>query len=179
MTAAQHKYLPHYTYDDYVQWEGRWELINGIPYAMSPAPIMFHQRINANITSELKVQLKNCPSCKVYYFIDFKIGDDIVLQPDASVVCEPFVEASFLTKAPEIVFEILSPSTKQKDLHAKYDIYEKAGVKYYVIVDPVKRQCFVYHLTEGIYKLVFTTETGKFEFGIEGCPIEFDFGTIW
>ena len=32
--------LPHYTYDDYVQWEGRWELIKGIPFAMVPAPVM-------------------------------------------------------------------------------------------------------------------------------------------
>jgi len=34
-----HKYLPNYTYEDYCQWEGQWELIEGIPYAMSPLPI--------------------------------------------------------------------------------------------------------------------------------------------
>jgi hypothetical protein len=32
------KILPHYTYEDYCKWEGRWELINGIPHTMSPAP---------------------------------------------------------------------------------------------------------------------------------------------
>jgi hypothetical protein len=35
--------LPHYTYDDYLQWEGRWELIRGIPFAMVPAPVIRHQ----------------------------------------------------------------------------------------------------------------------------------------
>lgn len=36
--------LPHYTYDDYAQWEGRWEIIEGVPYAMSPAPTIKHQQ---------------------------------------------------------------------------------------------------------------------------------------
>ena len=46
------KILPHYTYEDYCQWEGRWELIDGIPYAMSPAPTPHHQRIGANLITE-------------------------------------------------------------------------------------------------------------------------------
>ena len=45
------RYRPQFTYDDYVLWEGRWELIDGMPYAMSPAPAPFHQRINFNMIS--------------------------------------------------------------------------------------------------------------------------------
>ena len=41
--------LPHYTYEDYVQWEGRWELIKGIPYAMVPMPALRHQELCQNI----------------------------------------------------------------------------------------------------------------------------------
>ena len=41
--------LPHYTYDDYCQWEGRWELIGGIPFAMSPLPVPVHQRIGGRL----------------------------------------------------------------------------------------------------------------------------------
>jgi len=41
--------LPHYTYEDYSNWEGRWELIQGIPYAMSPSPSYTHQRISQKI----------------------------------------------------------------------------------------------------------------------------------
>lgn len=37
-----HKYLPNYTYEDYCQSEGQWELIEGIPYAMSPLSIPIH-----------------------------------------------------------------------------------------------------------------------------------------
>jgi hypothetical protein len=45
ITALRIEDLPHYTYDDYVQWEGNWEIINGIPYAMSPAPSKKHQQL--------------------------------------------------------------------------------------------------------------------------------------
>ena len=53
-----HKDLPNYTYKDYCQWQGRWELIDGIPYAMSPMPVPKHQRIAANILSEFRMELK-------------------------------------------------------------------------------------------------------------------------
>ena len=53
------KILPHYTYDDYCNWEGRWELIEGIPYAMSPLPIPKHQIIANNLSAEFRFALKN------------------------------------------------------------------------------------------------------------------------
>ena len=50
------KYRPHYTYDDYCQWEGQWELIEGMPYAMSPAPIPAHQRVNSTLIFEFEFE---------------------------------------------------------------------------------------------------------------------------
>jgi hypothetical protein len=44
------KFRPFYTYEDYCQWEGRWELIEGLPYAMSPLPIPAHQRVSLNLS---------------------------------------------------------------------------------------------------------------------------------
>lgn len=68
------KILPHYTYEEYCLWEGRWELIEGIPYARSPAPTPRHQWLVLNIAYELKATLKksNCKNCEVYDFIDVK-----------------------------------------------------------------------------------------------------------
>ena len=88
------KLLPHYTYEDYCNWEGRWELIDGIPFAMSPAPTPRHQWLIANIISELRVSIKKskCKLCKVYDFIDVKIEDDTILQHDCSVVCKPITK---------------------------------------------------------------------------------------
>lgn len=48
------RHLPHYTYSEYVQWEGRWELIGGIPFAMSPQPSFRHQRVSRRIAAELE-----------------------------------------------------------------------------------------------------------------------------
>lgn len=49
------KILPHYTYEDYLQWEGKWEVIEGLPFAMSPAPLPSHQRIAANLSIEFGI----------------------------------------------------------------------------------------------------------------------------
>ncbi len=48
------EYLPHYTYEDYKQWEGKWELIGGVAYAIALAPMIEHQIISNNIAWELK-----------------------------------------------------------------------------------------------------------------------------
>ena len=45
--------IEYYTYDDYIKWEGNWELINGMPLAMSPAPMITHQAIANFIANEL------------------------------------------------------------------------------------------------------------------------------
>ena len=59
MGALSIKDIPTYNYDDYLNWEGRWELINGIPYAMSPMPYPKHQRISNNISWQLTELLKS------------------------------------------------------------------------------------------------------------------------
>jgi hypothetical protein len=50
--------LPHYTYDDYLLWQGDWELINGILYARIPAPTVEHQRISASVNRLRSVWVK-------------------------------------------------------------------------------------------------------------------------
>ena len=72
--------LPSYTYEDYVQWEGRWELIEGIPFAMSPAPKAKNQRIASAISAEFYFALKKCKDCFVYDPLDYKISEETVLQ---------------------------------------------------------------------------------------------------
>ncbi len=70
------KILPHYTYDDWVNWKGKWELIDGFPFAMSPMPVPKHQRIAGNILSEFRTELKSCNACSVYQPLDYQISDD-------------------------------------------------------------------------------------------------------
>ena len=62
MGAIKKEYLPNYTYDEYVLWEGNWELIYGVPYAMAPAPMIKHQAISNKIAWQLQNVLQACGS---------------------------------------------------------------------------------------------------------------------
>src|SRR3989338_9624576 len=84
MKVIKIDYIPRYTYNDYVKWEGRWELIEGMPYAMTPSPVFKHQVVSNNINIQLSKLLEGCRKCKALLPLDWKIDDDTVLQPDNS-----------------------------------------------------------------------------------------------
>lgn len=178
MTIAK-KYLPNYSYKDYCQWEGQWELIEGIPYAMLPQPVPAHQRINGRLFSKFDNPLtKKCKDCKVYIPIDWKINSKTILQPDLVIVCKE-IEKSFLDFAPILVAEILSPSTAIKDRNIKKQIYLSQGVKYYLILDPKTKKNEVYELVNNEYTLK-TTSPKTFTFLLEDdCKAKVDFSDIW
>ena len=177
--AIADKYRPQFTYEDYCQWEGRWELIDGMPYAMSPAPVPFHQEINGILHSLFFIALRaNCPSCKVYMPIDWKINKKTVVQPDLLVVCKE-IENKFLDFPPILTIEILSPSTAYKDRHEKYELYEEQAVKYYMIVDPRFKKIEIYMLTDNKYHQA-VVNPDVFEFLLhEDCRIAIDFKGIF
>ncbi|MBE0492292.1 MAG: Uma2 family endonuclease [Sulfurospirillum sp.] len=174
-------YLPHYTYEDYVQWEGKWEVIHGIAYAMSPAPMIKHQNISGKIAAELNSIFEKCKKCTALLPVDWKIKEDTIVQPDNLVICDKPASKTYISKAPKIIFEILSKSTAKKDLHVKYDIYEREGVNYYIIVDPDEELANVYKLNNGRYMKVCDATDEKVEFELKECDatLEFDFSKIW
>ena len=110
--------------------------------------------------------------------VDWRISDDTVVQPDNLVVCHP-VEGAYLTRAPELVFEILSKSTAFKDQNAKFTIYETEGVRYYVMVNVEDRVCKVFHLREGRYVKLADAVDETVSFELSKCRIAFDFSLIW
>ena len=174
--------LPYYTYDDYKNWEGNdWELIYGQAYCMSPAPMLKHQNISSNIAWELKNSLQNCDNCKAYMPIDWKISEDTVVQPDNSVICHKPQHEAYITKAPKIIFEILSKSTAKKDKGLKFNLYEQEGVKYYIIVDPKEELAKVYELKDGRYVKMYDESDESVDFHISECnkTVSFDFSKIW
>lgn len=170
--------LPRYTYDDYAKWQGDWELIDGIPYAMTPAPTVEHQRISQKIARYLDESLDHCKHCQALLPVDWKISEDTVVQPDNLVICyQP--QGSYLNKAPVVIFEVLSKSTAAKDQSAKFDIYQREGVKYYVMVDPWAQVAKVFKLESGKYSKVVDAENDKLEFDLGPCSIAFNFSRIW
>lgn len=171
------KILPNYTYDDYCHWEGRWELIEGIPFAMSPMPSPRYQLITGNIHTSFQNTLKNkgC-SCKVYQPIDVKIEENTVVNPDVLIVCQP-INKQYLDFPPLLVVEVLSPSTRLKDTHTKFELYQDFGIRYYLMVDPEEKKILIYQLNaEGKYGL--QSDSASFELE-EDCMIRPDLANIW
>lgn len=171
--------LPNYTYDDYALWEGNWELIYGIPYAMTPAPMIKHQAISNKIAWQLQELLQECDTCQALLPVDWKIDHNIIVEPDNLVICHEPQDEAYISKAPKIIFEILSKSTAHKDRNLKYDLYEKEGVKYYIIVDPNDSIAKVYTLHEGRYIKVCDASDESITFELNACSFTFYFGKIW
>lgn len=170
-------YSEYYTVEDYQQWEGDWELIYGKAYAMSPSPSYDHQYINLKIARYLDEQLDDCPNCHAVIETDVTLSKDTVLRPDSMVIC--YEPEDQLTKAPEIVFEVISKSTSKRDELLKFDIYQNEGVKYYILVYPDSNKAKLYLLLDYKYRKIadFTNETYDFE--LDKCTIHFDFSFIW
>jgi len=178
MAYAQ-KILPHYTYEDWVHWEGRWELIDGIPIAMSPMPQPKHQRVAAEIRYAFMNSLKMsaCKKCYSYDPLDYKITEDTILVPDVLIVCGE-ISKPYLDFAPALVVEVLSPSTALRDKHTKYELYALQGVPYYLIADPEKETLEIYELVNGSYELQPAADTASFDLE-KDCRIDVSFTNIW
>lgn len=170
--------LPHYVWEDYRNWEGRWEIIDGVAYAMSPAPSVRHQEISQKIAQQLGNLLVNCKQCRAILPVDWRIADDIVVQPDNSIVCG-FSQKSYLETPPQVIFEILSPSTAKKDKTTKLHLYEKHKVQYYCIIDPDIEIADIYQLTNGKYQILAKGLDPVVTFELDNCKIDFDFSLIW
>ena len=168
--------IAYYTYDDYKQWEGDWELIYGQAIAMAPAPMIVHQAVAFNIAYELRKNLE-CEECIVLIEEDWIVADDTVVCPDVALVCEE--EGDFITKAPKIIVEVISPSTAKKDEKIKFELYEKEKVQYYILAYPEHLKAKVYKLKEGKFDKVgdFTSDVVEIE-GI-GCNTKIDFNEVF
>lgn len=179
MSAIKKEYLPKYTYDDYILWKGEWELIYGVPYAMAPAPMIKHQSISNKIAWQLVELLQECATCQALLPVDWKIDDSTIVQPDNLVICHKPIHEAYINKAPKIIFEILSKSTAIKDKNLKYELYEREGVNYYIIVDPNDSFAKIYHLVNGKYLKVYDAHSDSVRFELDSCSFDFDFDKIW
>jgi Uma2 family endonuclease len=173
------KILPYYTYEDYEQWEGKWELIDGIPYAMSPAPTPKHQIIANTLGALLYFSLKGCKHCKVAQAVDYKITEDTIFQPDVSVICTE-AGKKFIDFPPALVAEILSPGTELKDRHTKLPRYQQQGVPYYLMISQNTEETEVYMLVNSEYELQQKDKSFSFCFQFtDDCSATIDFSELW
>ncbi|WP_089726385.1 Uma2 family endonuclease [Candidatus Thiosymbion oneisti] len=130
-----------FTWADYRTWpdDERWELIAGVAYAMAPVPSTKHQIITGNLFGRLIQGLAGKPCRPFIAPTDVRLSDLDVVQPDILVVCNPArIAPTHIEGAPEVVIEVLSPTTSAKDLRQKKALYERARVREYLVIDPLE-----------------------------------------
>lgn len=151
-----------YTLADALTWDEqeRIELIYGDPVMMSP-PTRAHQRASASLVTQLNNYLDG-KKCEVYH-APFAVrpferdGDcpedvDTLVEPDITLVCDPSkLDNTGCKGAPDLVMEILSPSTSRHDKFVKFNLYQRAGIREYWIVDPIDKSVQVFLLENGHY----------------------------
>ena len=162
MAVPKEKYKDYFTYAQYKNWsdDEKWELIEGEAYNMSPAPGTTHQTVSGEVFRIIANYLDDKP-CRVFaapfdIFLPEKDEpeDEIstIVQPDIVVLCDDEkLSEKGITGPPDIVIEILSPSSMTRDQITKRDLYEKRGVKEYWIIDPAGKIVWKYSLSNGEY----------------------------
>jgi Uma2 family endonuclease len=143
-----------FTYQDYQKWpdDERWELISGEAFAMTPAPTTTHQRISLILGAQF-AQFFRGKQCDPFLApTDVVFDEHNVVQPDLLVVCDRSkITERNIQGAPDLIVEIISPSTAVKDKREKRALYERFGVREYLIVYPTEELVERLVLSNGSY----------------------------
>ena len=169
------------TYEDYRKTpdDERWELLNG-ELIMPPSPTIDHQRVSRRLERRLDTFVEERGLGEVFYApCDVVLSDVNVVQPDLLFVSTE--QAHIITRenirgAPDLVVEILSPSTASRDWRDKLDLYAEHGVKEYWVVDPDAQRVWVMAQREGGFDEVGTYGSGDVLTSptLEGFTVDLD-----
>ena len=171
-----------YTIDDYyaLPEDRRAELIDGVIFDMS-APAVSHQTIALEIALQLSECAKAHGNCHVLISpVDVQLDCDnrTMVQPDVVILCDPSKNIDrCIYGAPDLVMEVLSPSTRKKDMVLKLHKYEHAGCREYWIIDPKNERVTVYIFDDDNITYLYTFDD-KIPVGISNGECEVDFSII-
>lgn len=182
--AYQVKKPGEYTVEDYYALpdEQRVELINGILYDMA-APTTVHQSLSLAIGQRLANYIMGkkgeCMTFLAPVDVQIDCDDKTMLQPDILVVCDRSkIIDRCIYGAPDLIIEILSPSTRRKDMSIKLAKYADAGVREYWLVDPDRKKVVVYDLEHEEIPMVYGFDA-KVPAGIFDGECVIDFAEIY
>jgi Uma2 family endonuclease len=150
------------TYEDYVNLpeDGRrYEILDG-KLAMTPSPGTRHQIVSGNLATALTLYVKAYDLGTVLHApIDVILDDTTVVVPDIVFVSKArrhLITERAIEGAPDLIIEILSPTTERRDRGTKMKLYARFAVAHYWLVDPEQRPLELYELRNGTYELVQT-----------------------
>ena len=175
------------TYADYLEWDEtvRAEIIDGKLYDMSPSPQPAHQFISWELEKQIGRFLEDKPCrmahapfdvCPLASNNNANSDIDTVVQPDIFVICEKDkIDNRGYKGAPKFIIEILSPWNKRHDIIVKHDLYQRAGVREYWIVDPDTETVTAFRLDENGFlkpdEYYSANDTAKIKV-LDDCPID-------
>jgi len=135
----------------------RHELIDGVLY-VSPSPVPYHQSVQVRFMAIALPVVDGGGLGRIYTApVDIHFTPTDILNPDMMFIRADrlhIVGPSYVTAAPDLVVEILSPSTYRRDLGVKMALYERFGVPEYWVFDPQARTVALRVLEDGRYRLV-------------------------
>ena len=153
------------TYQDYANTpdDERYELIDGV-LIMVPAPNIAHQGSHASLGSLMWSFVRQHSLGRVFFApTDVVLSDTDVVQPDVLFISKErqhIITEANIQGAPDLVVEILSPSTSRRDWREKRDLYAEHGVNEYWVVDTANRVVYVMLLKDAVLEIVETYASG-------------------
>lgn len=148
-----------FTYEDFLNLPDdnkRYEIIDGELY-MSPLPTLYHQSTAGNLFYSLSDFVRAGKLGKVFFApCAVVLSDANVVEPDILFVSKDrlnILAETGVQGAPDLVVEILSPSTEKRDRNIKLKMYAKFGVRECWLVDPVNKTVEIYRLDKKNFKL--------------------------
>ena len=173
-----------YTIEDYYALpdDQRAELIDGYFYDMA-TPSLPHQDVIGILHAEFKTFVrKNKGPCRVYLSpvsVQLDCDDKTMVEPDLIVICS---KDKLLRRccfgAPDLVIEVLSPSTRRKDIRIKTTKYEHAGVREYWMIDPDKKQVMTYFFEDDGFPSIYGFDA-VIPVRIWDNQLKIDFREVW
>lgn len=153
-----------YTLEDYYALpdDQRVELIDGVFYDMS-SPTHIHQIISGEIYNRISNYIKankgNCVPAMAPLDVQLDCDNRTMIQPDVIILCDrDKFQRGVIYGAPDLVVEVLSKSTRKKDMFLKLTKYMEAGVREYWMVDPKGKRVLVYYFEEEVWPVIYSFE---------------------
>jgi Uma2 family endonuclease len=182
-TSAPEKIL--LTYEDYAALPNdgrRYEIIEGEVF-MSPSPKQKHQSVIVALTEILASHVRTENLGRIYVApFDVLLSEHDIVQPDLVFVSESrraIITADNIQGVPDLVIEVLSPSSARLDVVTKKSIYARCGVPNYWIVDPDREQVELFELDGSNFRRTAMLE-GNVRFGCKLFPkLRFPLGRLW
>ena len=192
MADSAKKVMDFFTYSDYLAWpeDKSYEVIEGVAYSMAPRASEIHQDVSGELFYFFKHYLRD-KKCKVYHppfdVILPEKGETLetasnVVQPDLFIVCDKDKRTDRgCLGAPDLIIEILSPSSVKRDTKVKRKLYQRFGVKEYWIADPAYKSIQVFKLNkDGRYDFPeIYAEDDKIKAGIFNDELEIELDVIF